>query len=121
MNAMRFLPVAAAFAWMGVVLSSAQPAEAIAIFGEQVGSYATCSSNTTAISGSMCNYAFNYRQTINIVATSCNSGSCSADRAAYVDSKYSTGRKPATLVATCSNIWIGGGINHIYNLGSCAC
>jgi hypothetical protein len=118
MSAMRFLPAVAAFAWAGVALSSAQPADAIAIFGRQTGPYATCSSQTTAYSGGQCGYSFNYYQRMATVSIGCNAGGCSAETFAYVDFIYSSGRKPTTMLMSCGFL---NGPFYVYSLTSCSC
>jgi hypothetical protein len=114
-NALKWI---AGVAWVAGAISMAAPADARA-YSWSWGDYATCSANYNAnfieanCGGGEFAY-FNYEQQIRFVNTSCNAGDCDDSGATYVDSPYSTGRKPAYQQTNCG----GAGI---FELGSCSC
>jgi hypothetical protein len=118
MNTKRILTFAAAFAWAGLAVSAAAPADALVAFANQGGSFATCASGNSPFLWSACGYDFAHYQHIKLVATSCNAGGCTSDKNANVDFIYSTGRKTTSLVISCGFLITP---YYVYGLGTCAC
>jgi hypothetical protein len=110
-TAMKLL---ACLAWVGAAISSAAPADALAMT-LQYGAYATCSSNYNPAPYENC-LVLNYTQTIKFVNTSCNSGGCSDDSASVrTENRYDGGRKATEFVGNC------GGTMNIFELDPCGC
>jgi hypothetical protein len=107
----------AAAAWAGVAISSATPAEAIALTS-MTGSYATCTMSYSAVSMESCGYHLNYNMIMRFLSTACGTsgGTCAADYGgAYTEWLYPTGRKMTTYVQTCPSGQTA------YGIDSCAC
>jgi hypothetical protein len=115
-----FKLMACAF-WCGAVVSSATPADALAIT-YQSGDYANCSADSDTQVRYWCESSFDttsYIQTIKFVTTGCNAGGCnSGSSTVYTEFEYPFGRKPAYEQSHCSSIYNG---TNVYGLGSCEC
>jgi hypothetical protein len=123
----RLFNVGACIAWAAVAMSSAAPASALAVT-TQVGSFASCSANSSSLSRGFCfdtdqkmNQVYtSYTQTIKLVSQGCSAGGCQADASTvYTDFIYPVGRKTATDATV--NYCGFGGSNRYYELSSCAC
>jgi hypothetical protein len=111
---MNQLKLVAGIAWAGAALSSATPASA-RIYTPLQCAYTNCSSSWNYNASSACDVAFNYRQNMKVVSTTCATGACVQDSytlpAEYV---YATGRKLASMPQQCNSI-------NIYELSGCSC
>jgi hypothetical protein len=122
MNTTNIFKLAACLAWAGVAVSSAAPADALALTS-QTGDYASCSANYTARTRRWCGdvetgdpgWETLYNQTIKLVSQACNTGGCQGVDTVYTDFVYPAGRKTATAINWCDT-----GTN-VYQLGTCSC
>jgi hypothetical protein len=108
-------------AWVAAAISTAAPANALALTQQSGGNYASCSNNytynseifTCADEGG----PWSYRQTISLVSTACNEGGCDFNRGAvYTDFLYGPGRKIALQYYVCPSA-----IMNLYGFDTCAC
>jgi hypothetical protein len=125
MNTTNIIKLVACFAWAGLAMASATPADAIAVTA-QTGAYAACANQNTIDPQYHCPYFdggeifynewTNYKQQIKFANAVCNSGNCATDTSlVFTDMVYPTGRK----VVTSTGIFCGQ--KYVYELGSCAC
>jgi hypothetical protein len=112
----NFLRLIACVCWVCAGISSAAPASALAVTA-QIGEYANCSSSSyVQLSNNCSSDPINYRQIIKFSSIACNTGGCGSNTGAvYVDSLYTSGRKPALQLASCPNAMF------LYELDTCAC
>jgi hypothetical protein len=115
MNITSIIKLVAALAWAGVAVSSATPANALAMT-TQSGDFANCPDGSyDPWSGTLCGYSKNYLQAVKFISTACGSSSCSQGGAAtYTDFIYVVGRKVTTRIDSCNTY-------NVYGLGPCQC
>jgi hypothetical protein len=133
MNTTNIFKLVACLTWAGVAVSSATPASAIAVT-TQTGSYASCSTASTASTNTFCGTPPNpmdygdivyagdptvytsYVQQIKFVSVACSGGGCQGDNAqVHVEGLYGAGRKVVSGLDSCD------GYYYKYGLDTCAC
>jgi hypothetical protein len=111
----KILTMVGCAAWAAVAVSSASPADALAIT-YQTGLYATCASGWQVEPGFLCETDYAGSQIIKFVTTACSGGTCSAQyQGVYVTFQYPFGRTQTTQYSSCTS-------GHaIYGLTTCSC
>jgi hypothetical protein len=113
---LHLIRLAAAFAWAGVAISSATPADAY-VRTSSIGTVATCGGTWSYSSyfDTCTGIEYSYNQKIKVSTVACNSGGCTSEFTNRVESLYSEGRKPVSSdLGYCMGAYT-------YGLGSCAC
>jgi hypothetical protein len=114
------IKLTACLAWAGVAVSSATPANALAVT-MQYGAYATCSSSITytTIGTKYCPEVYTAAaQNIKFLSQACNTGGCIGSSNCYVDFIYNPGRTTTELQETFCGT---GGSWRVWALSSCSC
>jgi hypothetical protein len=110
----KLLTALACAAWVGVLVSTAAPASAVAVTMGS-GAYATCSNSSTPQLHDICGFELSYDQNIRLMNESCSKGSCVPDYGGiYTEWTYPVGRHVAELLSTCDSY-------NVYGLDTCAC
>jgi hypothetical protein len=103
-------------AWAALAISSATPADALALSKVGGASYANCSAASEYFSFTNCSIDFQISQRIKMVGDPCNGGNCDNDEGGIlVEFVYEPSRKVAQELEECSLY------GHLYALDSCSC